>query len=191
MSTAIRVEDVTTHPAFRNAARSIARLYDALHDPKTKDILTWSTDTGSGGFTHKFFRAARSRDELIAPARRHRAMGAAVLWLDGAFARLQSLADEHARGQSSVLRKFSGNAKAWYRRAQEHVLFMNHAIVNPPVDRAKGGRPGEGRVHHHPEGDRRRHLCLRRQGGRDLVCAHPLQLSRPERRGGADATTPI
>ena len=33
--------------------------------------------------------------------------------------------------------KFSDNAKAWYRRAQEHVLFMNHAIVNPPVDRAK------------------------------------------------------
>ena len=27
-----RVKDVTTHPAFRNAARSIARLYDALHD---------------------------------------------------------------------------------------------------------------------------------------------------------------
>ena len=33
--------------------------------------------------------------------------------------------------------KFAGNAKAWYRRAQENVLFMNHAIVNPPVDRAK------------------------------------------------------
>ncbi len=33
--------------------------------------------------------------------------------------------------------KFADNAKAWYRRAQEHVLFMNHAIVNPPVDRAK------------------------------------------------------
>ena len=32
-----RVNDVTTHPAFRNTARSIARLYDALHDPKTKD----------------------------------------------------------------------------------------------------------------------------------------------------------
>ena len=28
-------------------------------------------------------------------------------------------------------------ARAWYRRAQENVLFMNHAIVNPPVDRAK------------------------------------------------------
>jgi 4-hydroxyphenylacetate 3-monooxygenase len=33
--------------------------------------------------------------------------------------------------------KFADNAKAWYRRAQEHVLLMNHAIVNPPVDRAK------------------------------------------------------
>jgi 4-hydroxyphenylacetate 3-monooxygenase len=34
--------------------------------------------------------------------------------------------------------KFAGNARAWYKRAQEPVLFMNHAIVNPPVDR---GRP--------------------------------------------------
>src|SRR5690349_10873301 len=61
-----RVKDVTTHPAFRNAARSIARLYDALHDDKAKSLLTCPTDTGSGGFTHKFFRAARSREDLIA-----------------------------------------------------------------------------------------------------------------------------
>src|SRR5437762_8664215 len=34
--------------------------------------------------------------------------------------------------------QFAQNARAWYKRAQEAVLFMNHAIVNPPVDR---GRP--------------------------------------------------
>ena len=28
-----KVDDVTAHPAFRNSARSVARLYDALHDP--------------------------------------------------------------------------------------------------------------------------------------------------------------
>jgi len=28
-----RVKDVTTHSAFRNPARMVARLYDALHDP--------------------------------------------------------------------------------------------------------------------------------------------------------------
>ena len=49
-----RVKDVTTHPAFRNTTRMIARLYDALHDEKKKDVLTTSTE--SGGFTHKFYK---------------------------------------------------------------------------------------------------------------------------------------
>ena len=34
------VKDVTTHPAFRNTARMIARLYDALHDTTLRDVLT-------------------------------------------------------------------------------------------------------------------------------------------------------
>ncbi len=61
-----RVKDVTAHPAFRNSARTIARLYDALHDQATKDMLTAPTDTGNGGFTHKFFKVAHSREDLIA-----------------------------------------------------------------------------------------------------------------------------
>ena len=60
-----RVKDVTTHPAFRNTARMIARLYDALHDPATQPILTMPTDTGSGGFTHKFFKGARNAEEMV------------------------------------------------------------------------------------------------------------------------------
>jgi 4-hydroxyphenylacetate 3-monooxygenase len=36
--------------------------------------------------------------------------------------------------------KFADNARAWHKRAQESALFMNHAIVNPPVDRS---RPAE------------------------------------------------
>ena len=31
-----RIADVTTHPSMRNSARSLARLYDALHDPKRR-----------------------------------------------------------------------------------------------------------------------------------------------------------
>src|SRR5690606_17901604 len=60
-----RVKDVTAHPAYRNAARTVARLYDAIHDPQYQDVLTMETDTGSGGRTHKFFRASRSADELL------------------------------------------------------------------------------------------------------------------------------
>jgi 4-hydroxyphenylacetate 3-monooxygenase len=132
-----RVDDVTTHPAFRNAARSIARLYDALHDEKTKDLLTSPTDTGSGGYTHKFFRAARSRDELIAQR------DAIAQWARMSYGWMGRSPDYKASLMNTLganhqfYGKFSGNAKAWYRRAQEYVLFMNHAIVNPPLDRAK------------------------------------------------------
>ncbi len=61
-----RIADVTAHPSMRNSARSLARLYDALHDPKRHDILTSPTDTGSGGYTHKYFRIARSSEDLVA-----------------------------------------------------------------------------------------------------------------------------
>src|SRR5207249_1589565 len=58
-----RVKDVVTHRAFRNAARSIARLYDALHDPKHKDALL-ATDR-QGILTHKFFKPSYSAQELL------------------------------------------------------------------------------------------------------------------------------
>ena len=60
-----RVKDVTTHPAFRNSVRMTARLYYALHNPKTRDMLTCPTDTGSGGYTMRFFRSARSEKDLV------------------------------------------------------------------------------------------------------------------------------
>ena len=32
---------------------------------------------------------------------------------------------------------FHENARRWYKKVQEEVTFVNHAIVNPPVDRNK------------------------------------------------------
>src|SRR5438876_8424493 len=34
-----KVDDVTTHPAFRNSVLSAKRLYDAMHDPATRDKI--------------------------------------------------------------------------------------------------------------------------------------------------------
>ena len=59
-----RVKDVTTHPAFRNTVRMLARLYDALHDQR-KNILCCDTDTGNGGYTQKFFKASRNVEEMV------------------------------------------------------------------------------------------------------------------------------
>ena len=132
-----RVKDVATHPAFRNAARTIARLYDALHDPKQKEILTCSTDTGSGSFTHKFFRVAHSREELIGQR------DAIAQWARLSYGWMGRSPDYKASLMNALganapfYEKFADNAKNWYARSQNHVLFMNHAIVNPPIDRMK------------------------------------------------------
>ena len=106
-----RVKDVTTHPAFRNTARMVARLYDALHDPKRKDKILLPTDTGNGGMTHAFFKAPKTLDETDRRARRHRRMGEAHLRLDGPRARLQGGVPRHARRQRRVLRSVPGRTR--------------------------------------------------------------------------------
>src|SRR5262245_6279713 len=111
-----RVKDVTTHPAFRNTARSIARLYDALHDPETRELLVSPTDTGSGGFTHKFFRVARSREDVVGQRDAIAAWARMTYgWMgrspDYKAALMNTLGANH-----SFYGKFSDNAKAWYRR---------------------------------------------------------------------------
>jgi 4-hydroxyphenylacetate 3-monooxygenase len=132
-----RVQDVTTHPAFRNAVRSIARLYDALHDPKQQAVLTCPTDTGSGGYTHRFFRVPRSREDLVGAQR------AIAAWSRLSYGWMGRTPDYKAAytntlgGNPDYYGPYADNAHAWYRRAQEAVPFMNHAIVNPPIDRHK------------------------------------------------------
>jgi len=59
-----RVTDVTVHPAFRNSARSVARLYDRLRDPKEQNLLT--TVDRFGIKTHRFFTSSYSAPELLA-----------------------------------------------------------------------------------------------------------------------------
>src|SRR4051794_3760138 len=64
-----RVKDVTSHPAFHNPIRMTARLYDALHDPRQRDVLTAPTDAGGPGFTHPFFTTPHSAEDLVAAQR--------------------------------------------------------------------------------------------------------------------------
>src|SRR5688500_7032764 len=130
-----RVKDVTTHPAFRNTVRMIARLYDALHDPAKQPVLTMETDTGSGGFTHRFYRASRSVEEMVA------ARDAIAAWARESYGWIGRSPDYKAAflatlgANSAFYDPYEENARRWYARVQEEVSFVNHAIVNPPVDR--------------------------------------------------------
>jgi 4-hydroxyphenylacetate 3-monooxygenase len=132
-----RVKDVTTHPAFRNSVRMVARMYDALHDPKTKGVITSETDTGSGGYTHSFFKASRNVEEMV------EARNAIAGWQRIVYGWMGRSPDYKAAflatlgANTDFYDPYQANAKAWYKKCQESVLFINHAIVNPPVDRNK------------------------------------------------------
>ncbi|MDL4820243.1 4-hydroxyphenylacetate 3-hydroxylase family protein [Actinomadura opuntiae] len=132
-----RVKDPTRHPAFRNPVAMTARLYDALHDPARRDVLTCPTDTGSGGYTHPFFTTPRSADDLVAAQR------AIAEWARLSYGWMGRSPDYKAAFLSTLganadfYRPFDDNARRWYAEAQEKVLYLNHAIVHPPVDRTR------------------------------------------------------
>ena len=171
-----RVKDVTKHPAFRNSARSIARLYDAFHDPVHRDVLTTETDTGNKGLTHPFFRAPHSREDLI------RSRDAIAAWQRLTFGCMGRSPDYKASflatlgANAEFYAPYQENARRWYRDTQERVMFLNHAIVHPPVDR---NRPADevADICVHVEKETDQGLIV---SGAKVVAtgSHPLQLRR-------------
>jgi len=130
-----RVKDVTTHPAFRNASRSIARLYDALHDPQTADILT--TVDKFGIRTHKFFTASYTAQELL------QARDAIAAWARLTYGFMGRTPDYKAAFMATLganpefYEPYTANASAWYKKYASKGLFLNHFLITPPVDRKK------------------------------------------------------
>jgi 4-hydroxyphenylacetate 3-monooxygenase len=113
----------------------IARLYDALHDPELKEVLTTDTDTGSGGYTHRYFRAPKSWEEQLA------ARDAIAAWARLTYGWMGRAPDYKGSflgtlgANAAFYAPYESSARAWYKKAQEQVLFLNHAIIHPPVDR--------------------------------------------------------
>ena len=130
-----RIPDVTSHPAFRNAARSIARLYDSFHDPATRDQLTMVDRHGIR--THRFFTASYSVSELLA------ARDAIALWSRLSYGFMGRTPDYKAAFMATLganpefYAPYDENGRQWYRRYASKALFMNHVLINPPVDRNK------------------------------------------------------
>jgi 4-hydroxyphenylacetate 3-monooxygenase len=130
-----RVEDVTTHPAFRNSARSIARIYDAMHDPEQQDVLLGTDELGIT--THKFFMPAYNSDDLLA------SRDAIAQWSRMSYGYMGRTPDYKAAFMATLLadpewyEPFGDSARKWYREYAEKGLFLNHVLINPPIDRHK------------------------------------------------------
>lgn len=130
-----KIDDVTVHPAYQNSVRSMARLYDALHDPEMAPILT--TKAESGHLTQKFFKASKSAKELI------EARDAIAEWSKLSYGFMGRTSDykaaftAHLGPYADFYKGFEDNARNWYEKTIRDVPFCNHTIINPQMDRSK------------------------------------------------------
>ena len=137
-----RVEDVTTHPAFRNSARMVARMYDKLHDPAYRtSSRRRPTPAAASSPTRSSARPAPSRTASPTATRSPSGRASSYGWMgrspDYKAAFLGTLG-----ANSDFYDPYQENAQALVQAAQERCLFFNHAIINPPIDRDKGRRRG-------------------------------------------------
>lgn len=130
-----KVQDVTRHPAFRNSAYSMSRLYAALHDPQSQEVMT---DIDPDGYrTHRYFMPSRSAADLL------KARDAIAHWSRLSYGFMGRTPDYKA-GFTATLKSdphlyapFHDNAVNWYRKTARKVSFLTHVLVNPPVGRAR------------------------------------------------------
>ncbi len=136
-----RVDDVTSHPAFRNGARSLARLFDMQHDPALTEEMTY-TSPSSGDRVGISFLQPRSADDLV---RRRTMMARWARDTGGMMGRtpdyLNSSLMAFAAASSyfgAVEPRFGENVRHYYEYVREHDLCLTHTLINPQANRSVG-----------------------------------------------------
>src|SRR6195256_3790979 len=134
------VADVSKHKAFREAARSVARLYDIAAEPANRELMTFtSPKTGEPVLrafqipkTHADLRARRLFSETWAEAT-FGLMGRTPDHVAGFFCGYAAVPEVFAKGGQ----KFADNLVAFYERMRDEHLYLSYAIVPPQIDRSK------------------------------------------------------
>ena len=134
------VSDVTSHPAFQEAIRSVAQLFDLIADPANRELLTFTSPL-TGEPVSLAYLMPRSRDDLT---RRRKA-----LWrLAEASFGYMGRTPEHV---ACFFTAFAGAPSTWaktkpryfenvvkfYEKMRDQSLYVAYTIVPPQIDRSK------------------------------------------------------
>jgi len=141
-----RIEDVTAHPAFREGARTIARLYDLKADPRKRDLFAYRED--GEDFSLHWLRC-RDRDDLARRSGAHKAIADASFGLIGR-------SPDHVAGLVTglatnpqvleALRPGCGdNLMRYWEKARHEDLYLCFAVVPPTGQRDRDIFPGQER----------------------------------------------
>jgi 4-hydroxyphenylacetate 3-monooxygenase len=136
-----RVKDVTEHPAFRQAARSIAALFDVAADPTLRERMTFPSPK-TGEPVWRAYQIPRSHADL-----RARRLFSET-WAESTFGLMGRTPDHVASffagyaAAPQVLaangnQKFADNVVAFYEFMRDNSIYASYAIVPPQIDRSK------------------------------------------------------
>lgn len=139
-----RVDDVTATPAFRGVINTIAALYDAQHDPRYRDVLTFTPSGASAAVSATYFPArTQSEAERLLACFRARAD-----LTYGLMGRLSDFMSAWCMDQVESLAFMGRGAAAekarWYRDfVRDNDLAITHTLIDPQTDRSKDSAPDE------------------------------------------------
>lgn len=131
------VEDVTVHPAFRNAARSFAMIYDRKRAGENRDVMTFEED---GDTYSSYFLLPKTRDDLQRRFETHRRIAS---WTYGLLGRGPDNFPSYVSGLvmdpamfDGIRQGFGDNIKRYYRHMRANDIFCSHTVTNPQGWRA-------------------------------------------------------
>jgi 4-hydroxyphenylacetate 3-monooxygenase len=135
-----RVEDASVHPAYRNAIRSVAKLYDFQSAPNNRELMTFTTQTG--GVANRVWQLPETYDQL---RQRRQAIEA---W-NGLHCGFLGRAPDHVASCISgmymgldVFEAYDPRRAAavsdYFKYARDNNIYLTYVIINPQADRSKG-----------------------------------------------------
>jgi 4-hydroxyphenylacetate 3-monooxygenase len=134
-----RIADVTRHPAFREAARSVARLYDIAAEPVNRELMTFASPR-TGQPVLRCFQIPRSHADLKARRLFHEKWAEATFGLMGRSPdHVASFFTGYAAAPgvfAAAGQKFADNVVAFYEKMRDEHLYLSYAIVPPQFDRS-------------------------------------------------------
>ncbi|HWD03791.1 MAG TPA: 4-hydroxyphenylacetate 3-hydroxylase N-terminal domain-containing protein [Amycolatopsis sp.] len=134
------VSDVASHPAFKGAVESIARVYDVADDPANEAEMTFPSPV-TGAPVNLSFLIPHGEDDLrrrrVALRRTAEAtfglMGRGPEHVAGFLAGWAGRSDIFAAGGQ----RFADNVTKFYEYVRDNDLYCSYAIVPPQIDRSK------------------------------------------------------
>ena len=131
-----RVTNPADHPAFRAAARAIARLLDYAAAPENRETMTYpSPDTGAPVW--RCYQIPRSHADLRAKRI------AAEKWAELSFGLMGRTPDHVSNffagfaAKPQLFGEYADNVVKFYRHARDTHAYISYAIVPPQIDRSK------------------------------------------------------